>query len=342
MQLQSALAGNKDSGVSPVDQNVLDLHQAFVDVHAAGIHVRIGRQELSYGSQRLVATREWPNNRQSFDGVKVGLFSPNVKTNVFYTQHVYAQPGIFDDDVDDRAKFWGAYMVATAKKFSSFDFYYLGLAKVEVKFDDALGKELRHSIGTRIWGNKNGWRYDFEGLYQFGDVSDKRIRAWTLSSNAGYQFTSSRFAPEIGLKTEVISGDETAGDEVLGTFNPLYPRGAYFGLAALIGPANLADIHPSLSLTFTPAFELNIDYDVFWRYSTQDGIYAVNNELLYSGSGSAARFIGRQFATDVTYTPSKFILVKFELTYFAAGPYLKDVSSGKDIYFGGLTTQFKF
>lgn len=65
------------------------------------------------------------------------------------------------------------------------------------------------------------------------------------------------------MKTEIISGDKHSDDNHLQTFNPLYPRGAYFGLVALIGPSNLIDIHPSINFTLTEKLGLGFDYDIF-------------------------------------------------------------------------------
>lgn len=74
-----------------------------------------------------------------------------------------------------------------------------------------------------------------------------------------YKFSKTKLKPEIGLKTELIRGDREYDDNKPETFNPLFPRGGYFGLAALIGPVNLIDIHPSLSFGFSDIYSyLNI------------------------------------------------------------------------------------
>jgi hypothetical protein len=66
IQLQSSLADGQAETPSPVDQNPLDLHQAFIDLTDRNLTLRLGRQELSYGSQRLVAVREAPNKPSVF------------------------------------------------------------------------------------------------------------------------------------------------------------------------------------------------------------------------------------------------------------------------------------
>src|SRR4051812_24520501 len=101
VQLQSSLANGLERPPSPVDENQLDLHQAFVDLalplsKGKDVVFRLGRQELSYGSQRLVAVREGPNNRQSFDAAKVILPGNRIKTDIFYAHYVRSKQGVFD------------------------------------------------------------------------------------------------------------------------------------------------------------------------------------------------------------------------------------------------------
>ena len=163
-----------------------------------------------------------------------------------------------------------------------------------------------------------------------------------MSSNTTYQFSKTILKPTIGLKTEAISGDNNLGDNRLQTFNPLYPKGAYFGLAALIGPANLFDIHPSIDLELNKQLAFGIDYDIFWRLSRKDGIYAPNMSLIYSGKNSNEQFIGKQLSTNLNYQLNPFVFFKIEGTWFKSGAYLNEVSAGKDIFFTAFTTQLKF
>jgi hypothetical protein len=347
VQLQASNAGGKLL-TSPVDENPLDFHQGFAEVKSNvnarhQVSARLGRQEFSYGSQRLIAVREAPNNRQSFDAAKVMITEKNFKADFFYGTYVKAKKGIFDDDYSNGIKLWGLYLVKNeVAGVKNIDLYYIGMKKDHAVFDDGSGLEQRHSAGFRIWAQNSVWRYDVEGVYQFGVIGNKNILAWTLSSNVGYIIRDLRFSPEIGLKAECISGDHLAGDSRIETFNPLFPKGAYFGLAALIGPANLIDLHPSIAFHLHRSVTWTIDYDLFWRYSTTDGVYAPNVFLLYSGNKSAGKWIGGQLASDIEYSPAPNLIVKAEFTWFQSGDFLKDVSAGKDILFGGLTLQVKF
>ncbi len=348
IQLQSSFANGKEKVASPVDENQLDLHQAFADVllpfnKQQSLTIRAGRQELMYGSQRLVAVRDGPNNRQSFDAVKLMYAASRIKADVFFSHYVLSKQKIFDDGFNKATKFWGAYTVINHIPFiKNIDFYYLGLWKSAAAFDDGSSRELRHSLGTRIWGKTQRWQYDFEGVYQFGKFGTSDIVAWTISSNLAYTFQSAAMKPQLGVKAELISGDKKYNDGRLNTFNPLFPRGAYFGLAALIGPSNLADIHPFTELELTSKLSWQTDYDIFWRMSNNDGIYGPNVKLIYSGRNSSSAEIGRQLGTALIYTPNDFLYFRAEFTWFNSRSYLTEAGAGKDILMTAGTVQLKF
>jgi hypothetical protein len=347
LELQSGMANAKAS-TSPADENPLDLHQAFFDLNLFpekknNLVIRIGRQELLYGSQRLISVREGPNNRHAFDGVKAMFSGVNYKTDFLYSHYVASKKGVFDDGYNKNVKLWGVYHVMNQVPFvQNADLYYFGFDKKSNAYDDGTGKELRHSVGTRIWGKSEHWRYDLEGIYQFGDFANKKISAWTASAHVDYVLNHLKFQPELGLKTELISGDRNFGDNKLNTLNPLFPRGGYFGLAALIGPANLVDLHPSVNFTFTEKLNLDLDYDVFWRYSSNDGVYGPNAALIYSGEGISDKFIGQQYSMAAEYETNPFLHFGCELTYFKTGDFLKKAGPGKNLLFLCLTAELKF
>lgn len=346
LQLQSSLSGSRVDP-SPVDHNPLDFHQAYLEIvplknENNSLTIRAGRQEFMYGSQRLISIREGPNNRLAFDALRLLLNRHKLSADLFYSHPVKANPEIFDDGFNRQAKFWGSYFVFSNNTNIHADLYYLGLWKAAALFDDGFGKEFRHSFGLRLWKTKGNWKYDFETVYQNGKFIEKKISAWTASLNTSYVFAGTKLKPELGIRTELISGDRFYNDQRLGTFNPLFPKGAYFGLAALIGPANLMDFHPLLSLSLSSKILLGLDCDFFWRYSRNDGLYAVSGALIYSGKNTYSKYIGLQPAMNITYAVSELMNMRAEFTWFNASSYLQESGSGKDIYFAAFTAGIRF
>src|SRR5246500_4128183 len=75
IELKSGLNSFRAGGPRPIDEKKLDFQAGFLEVgtssEPSSIYFRVGRQELEYGSGRLIDVREGPNVRLSFDGLMV-------------------------------------------------------------------------------------------------------------------------------------------------------------------------------------------------------------------------------------------------------------------------------
>ena len=202
-QFKSGLEDGRNGGPRPTDEDQFDLHQAFFDVRIPvaetdSVTLRIGRQELAYGSSRLVSVREEPNVRRTFDGAKLIVKLAGWQIDAFAVKPVRTKDGVFDDDPDPAQDFWGLYAVTPVAWLpgGNVDLYYLGLDRDGAQFDQGTAREERHTLGTRIWGRKSGWDYNFEFVYQFGNFGNGDIRAWTVASDTGFTFQN---APQTAI-----------------------------------------------------------------------------------------------------------------------------------------------
>ena len=345
-QFKSGLEDGRNGGPRPPDRDVFDLNQAFIDVTGhistdTSVMLRVGRQELTFGSSRLVSVRESPNVRQSFDGARATLRVGNWNIDGFLTRPVENRTGIFDDSSDRSRLFWGAY-AAHPLPGGHIDLYYFGLERDRATFDQGSGREERHSIGTRLWGEVKGLDYNFEAVYQFGTFGTGDINAWTVASDTGYTFKSAPLAPRLGLKADVASGDGNPSDSTLGTFNALFPKGAYFSETDLIGPANIIDLHPSIELHLPHKIKFSADWDFFWRENTQDGIYGIAVNLLRTGQQSNARYIGNQLQARADWEIDRHFSASLVYAHFFPGDFLKQTPPGKDVDYFSAWVTYKF
>ena len=240
-QFKSGLEDGRNGGPRPTDRDDFDLNQAFLDVRVPRsltdtLVFRAGRQELAYGSSRLISAREAPNVRLSFDGVRAILNVGDWRVDAFAVKPVRTKVGVFDDDPDPNQNFWGLYAITPVSWLpgGNVDLYYLGLDRQNARFDQGTANELRHSVGTRIWGRESGWDYNLEFVYQFGRFGGGDIQAWTAASETGFTFENAPLEPRLGFKANITSGDNNPNNPDLRTFNPLFPRGASFGEPALL------------------------------------------------------------------------------------------------------------
>src|ERR1041385_1044635 len=348
-QFKSGLEDGRNGGPRPTDRDDFDLNQAFFDgrvplAELDSLTLRAGRQELAYGSSRLISARGAPNVRLSFDGVKAILKLGDWRMDAFAVEPVRTKPGAFDDDRDPDQKFWGLYAVTSVSWLpgGNVDVYYLGLDRENAHFDQGTAHEIRHSVGSRIWGRKAGWDYNLEFVYQFGSFGNGDIQAWTAASDVGFTFDRIPLKPRLGLKANVTSGDDNPNNSNLQTFNPLFPRGAYFGEPALIGPANHIDVHPQLDLALRRNLTLTLDWDCFWRESTHDGVYGAAVNVIQTGRTSDARYVGQQAEAMLEWRLNRHLTLTADYAHFFAGDFLEQTTPSKDVDYFSVWATIRF
>lgn len=339
VQLKSNTVTGRELPPREIDKDELDLHQAFIDWKFDPATLRLGRQELSYGSSRLVSVREGPNVRQSFDAIKMMAQTENWTMEGFASRPVETNPWVFDDSSDPDREFYGFY--STFNK--QLDFYWFLLERKEAEYHNAAGTEDRQTIGTRFFSEKGqNLDYDLEAAYQFGNISTQSIKAWTVATNTGYTWHKTKWEPRIGLKANIASGDANSGDKTLGTFNALFPKGAYFNEAAIIGPANIMDLHPSVSVNPHEDLMFSVDWDFLWRQSLEDGLYNLPLNPIILPGDSNSRYIGSQLAFSSEWEISRHFFFLAQYMHFFTGSFLDDVTPGRDIDFYTMWVTYKF
>jgi hypothetical protein len=348
-QLRSAWESGRNNGPRPIDEDNLNIQNLFIDLTPVSskiqkLTVRVGRQELNYGSGRLLSVSEGPNLRRYFDGAKLMYKKGNLSSDLFVMAASTVLPGAFDNTSTRKASLWGVYHTLILPKNANLEIYYLGVRRGNVTFDDGdISDENRHSLGGRLWRSEGGFIYNIEGVYQFGKFNKGTISAWTASADIGYMFENVKGSPSINLRHDYISGDKEKGDGKLGTFNPLYPKGGYFGFNPQIGPVNLIDIHPYATYNINHKMVLQADVVFNWRYALQDGVYRPSGTLNLSSSGSKKRYIGTGYLLGYNYNINRFLVLNAGAQYFRTGAFIEDViAESKDGVFINSRIVFKF
>jgi hypothetical protein len=333
----------------PVDQDPAALQQAFLDFRTDNtsasdpeyLVVRAGRFAMTYGSGRLIATRQAPNIPFKFDGLELIGAGHDAKFYAFLTNPAREKQTAFDDDFPHQL-LGGVY--ATTPLLSSAlglraDLYYLYYQNDSVHYANGTGHEVRNTFGTRLFGKFDGFDYDVEPIVQTGNFAGREIFAWTVGSTVGYRFEEIRFQPRVGADFDVVSGD-SGGTGHFGTFNPLFFKSGYFDDASLIRPSNIIDIHPTLQLQAPHALLVTLGSDVIWRYTRRDGIYGPPGNLELQ-AGGAGRYLATTGEVSVQWQLSRHLSWICSYTRFFAGDYVRS-AKGRDVDFFGTWATFTF
>lgn len=349
-QLISGVETGEIGGPRPdVDRDDFDAHQAFIDLsHQAtdstSLTWRTGRQEFEYGSGRLISAREAPNLRRSFDAARLLAHSDDWEIDSFWGPVVRNRFYVFDDDPNPNKSLWGVYAVGPAPWLPDghTDLYYLGFENEQGTYYQGTAYELRHTMGTRLWGKPLPWEYNTELLFQFGKFGDGQIQAWAFASDTHYNYSDLPGKPRVGLRADASSGDRNPDDPDLQTYNPLFPTGAYFNLADLGGPSNFMHVHPTLDLTLSETVKLMADWGFFWRTSLDDALYSIAVFPIVPGEPSRARYNGSSPALTVIWEPTRHVTVLASYVHFFAGPFIRENPPGKDVDYATTWVTYKF
>lgn len=292
---------NQDLDPLPIDRNRADLLNAFVDVKIADIdgkpaYVRVGRQELLLGSQRLISPLDWANTRRTFNGIRAFRQGEKNDLDLFWLQPVVPDPSNFDS-VDNNQNFLGAWYTHRPRRGTFLDAYYLWLDNTNrVTRQGITAAPFNvHTLGGRYAGDQDGFLWDVEAALQLGDRGNQSIVAGMFSAGAGYHGKGLSWNPTLWAYYDYASGDNSPnrGNHST-TFNQLFPFGHYYlGWIDLVGRQNIHDTNLHLFLYPKNWVTVWMQYHHFWLASRHDALYnAAGSAYRRDATGRAGRNVG--------------------------------------------------
>src|SRR5258707_4528988 len=344
VQLKSSEEEGREPGPRSTDRKRFDFNQAFIDfsyprtilpADQAYLTLRLGRQEIDFGDERLLAVREGPNTRQNFDGARLILNSSKGRAHVFALRFDPDETGYFDNDPSWRHEtVWGIYSTfplttkSTAATLNniSLDLFYIGFQHGGAQFNQGVGDELRHSIGGRLWRahHINGLDFNLFGVYQFGRFGGEQISAFSAAIDAGYKLFNLPWAPRIAGSLQISSGDSSLHGPRIDTCNAMFPAGLHNGESPCghRGPANAIILQSELDLHPTATLVINLKTLFVWREDTADGLYNTPGGLILSGSSSSRRYVGASPQVLITQQLGRHLSVSWNYYHFFRGGFL--------------------
>ena len=290
---------------STTDIDHLDVMQGFVDLKPPSPLgdapvVRVGREELLFGFQRLIAVREGPNLRRDFDGLRLGDKIGDATVDLFSVHPVNSGPDAFNDHTNYRQTLAGGYGTAPVFGPLKADLYWLNYENDNAKYRGLSGVEHRTTVGGRLFGTADGFDWNAEAAAQSGTFRNRDIHAYLLAGVAGYTFQSLPWTPRIGVEANDASGDNSHSGTI-GTFNAMYPRLPYFAETSLLVPANVIDVRPMLTVKPAPDLMAVFGWDNLWRASTTDGLYGSGMTEYANTNKATSKRIGTELSVDLRY-----------------------------------------
>jgi hypothetical protein len=342
-EFYDARVSGEDLPPNPTDVNHSDFLNLLAELKIFELqdhpgYVRVGRQELLYGSQRLISPLDWANTRRTFQGVKAYWHGDCWDVDAFWVQPVIVNSTHFDTP-DSGREFMGVWTTYRPRKGTTLDTYFL-------HFDNsrpansaplggrggAMGGFSVNTLGSRYAGDWNHFLWDFEGMYQFGEWVNEGDAAGAVTTSVGYQFADVPMDPEFWFGWDYASGDYHPGTGPQhGTFNQLFPFGHYyFGYLDLVGRQNITDLNFQFDFYPTKWIVTALQYHMFRLDSARDALYnAGGTAIRRDPTGRAGTDVGDEidFTTNFHLSQHQDILLGWSKLF--AGQFIEHSAGPK-------------
>jgi len=348
---KSSLALDRDlvGGRTTAFVDELDLLNGFADVmiplgQQASVTLRGGRQELIFGSQRLVGPGDFTNVPRTFEGgAAIGQIAGWTITP-FWTQPVVIDKYRFNKSTSDQ-EFFGVFGTGPLHVLPvNLDLYWLDANNKFAAFNGTTGREHRHTLGGRVLGKigATGLDFEVEGAAQFGTVGRGDIAAFMTTGVLGYTLPVASLSPRVYVEFDYASGDDRPGRDV-GTFNQLFPNAhSFLGYIDYIGRQNI--LSPSAGVSISPIQNLTLSLQqyFFWRASDRDALYNKSGGVLRPGTGTTARYVGAETDVYGIYNFTRHLLGYAGYSRFFTGEFLNKTGKHRDSDFYYAALQYTF
>lgn len=356
IQVQDSRIFGAEQDESKNSQN-LDLRQGYVDLlRFAGLPVdlRIGRQTLVYGDERLIGAFEWNNVGRAFDGAKAMLHpADNLQVDLFATKVAELDNSVTEQEsitpfaptlisggptagADEDQNFYGAYAMWKPGR-QLVDVYLLYLEDNSPSLVPARGVGAGTPIQTNSTGDNlsfwtagarlsgpiaalAGFDYGFEGAYQYGEGADLDIRAFALHGELGYAlplFKKSRLSVEANYGT----GDDDPNDGDFETFSNLFPTNhLHYGYMDRISWSNARNYAVKLDSAITDKLSAKLHFWYFELAEDEDALFNAGGGTIFGpGAADGENEVGQEIDFVANYKYNEAVAFEAGYSHFFVG-----------------------
>lgn len=338
------------------EEDAFDLHQGYLALGNAKefpLTAKVGRQELSYGDERLVGAFDWNNVGRVFDAAKLRYANHSLWVDGFVGRVVIPYDEHFNE-ANDYDWFYGVY--ASTKSVCPkqvTDFYFLGrntgrqspntISSGQPAFRQGATARDIYTFGLRFKSLPDafgGWDYAGELAGQFGDFAPTATasrldhRAYAAHVGGGYTWREAGGTPRVGLEYNFASGDSDPNDGDHETFENLFPTNhKFYGYMDFVSWQNMHNVRLSASAKPHKQLTLTLDYHAFWLADTSDFFYQANGAPRtgstagtgtgYAVNSSYSSYVGSEVNLIATWAIKPFASVQAGYGHFFRGDYVK-------------------
>jgi hypothetical protein len=345
----SQVWGRNPKPDAPPYEDTFDVRQAFVEIGSVETNkfgLRVGRQELAFGEQRLLGHLNWTNTARSFDAVRASYRAKTYRIDAFSASVVNLRDGSFNRRADGN-NLHGAYgsFAKLIPKATVEPYVFWRLGRGVRSEAGTPGKLDFKTVGLR-WVGKLPANFDYglEVAGQTGSFATDDMRAFAGHWVFGYTMSKIKTTPRVFAEYNYASGDRNPADGKRGTFDQLYPTGHdKSGLADQVGWRNIENGRAGVELKPTKKLALSTSYHSWWLANPHDGLYNAAGALVArTANGSAGKRVGQEADVQGTYPLTSQMQLGLGYAHIFPGTFLKKTTPGKPYNFSYVMVTYSF
>lgn len=334
---------------APPFHSRMNLRQAYLEIGntAKGkFGVRIGRQEMAFGEERLIGPSGWLNTPRYFEAARLTLRHAKVRADVFASSVIFVQNGTYSkaQRSNNLHGIYGGFDNIVPK--STIEPYLLWRLQRNQRTESGRVGNLDFKAAGVRWAGlvPNAVDYSVEVLNERGGIGTDHLQAWGAHLLLGHNFAGSNYKPRLFGEYNFASGDENPFDGRRGTFDSIYPTGHdRWGLADQIGWRNIHHLRLGVEATVLPKVVLKSGYHNYWLVSATDGLYAPGGALVTRlTSGVGGRRVGQEFDIQAVWSARPDMTINVGYADLIPGEFLKKATPGAGYHYPFLQVTYTF
>jgi hypothetical protein len=334
---------------APPYQDTWDLRQAYAeigDMEKGFFALRVGRQEINLGEERLVGSSDWTNNARSFDAARLRLHHKKLRLDVFAASVVVVTEGQVGA-VTPGNNIYGLYGgLDRVIPNATIEPYLFWRSQSTVKAQlGGIGTYDMKIPGVRWVGTLPGnFDYNTDLAFQRGSVLRDSIDAWAGHWLIGYKLPSLPLTPRLFAEYNYASGSASSKLGERHTFDQLYASGHdKYGFADQVGWKNIKHIRMGPEVKILNRWYASVRYSDYWLANAHDALYNTSSAVVAQvANGSAGTWVGQQVDFVNAVQLSKLTSIGGGVSHIFPGSFLKAATPGQSYTAPYLFFQTKF
>ncbi|MBS1835933.1 MAG: alginate export family protein [Acidobacteria bacterium] len=333
---------------SGADRDTFDLRQAYVVVGRPDHwwDLKVGRQRLLFGSERVMGATEWGNVPRVYDAARLAIHKGKNRVDMFASSPVVSDQDNWDHHQQGN-NLYGAYgSIGSWVKNARVEPYFLFRTSPGFAGEPGQRGTIHGSTyGLRFAGGiAKPWSYETEAIGQTGTIGTAQLRASAYLAQLNYKFTQVKWTPTLATEYNYASGDNKRGDNMVNTFDQLYPTNhLIYGVVDQQGRRNAENVRGGLKLQPRKWLAVRAEQRWLWLASRNDALYLFNGAVSVPAVAGGAKYrdVGHEFDLIGDITSFQYTAIGIQWGYLTPGKFLKTYSAGSGRMFYCFYVDFK-